>query len=60
MKVQMEDKISMPDSVKAGADKGRATQSHAAGKMSSGKKAAIHAQANRVIGHTFHSIKESK
>jgi hypothetical protein len=41
--------------IKAGGDKGRATQQHAAGNMTSGNKAVIHAQADRVIGHNFHS-----
>lgn len=41
----------------AGLAKGRATQQFARGTISSGKKAAIDAHANRVIGHTFHSIK---
>jgi len=54
------EKNSTPDPRKAGGDKGRATQSHAAGNMTSGKKAVVHSQANRDIGHTFHSIKESK
>jgi hypothetical protein len=45
------------DRMKAGADKGRATQQHARGTMSSGKRAAEHAKANRALGHTFHSIK---
>jgi hypothetical protein len=41
----------------AGGNKGRATQQHSRGTMSSGKRAAEHAKANRALGHTFHSIK---
>ena len=43
--------------MKSGADKGRATQQHARGTMDSGKKARIHAQSNRALGYTFHTIK---
>lgn len=44
----------------AGLAKGRAAQMHARGVISTGQKAAIDAKANRVIGHTFHSIKAKK
>jgi hypothetical protein len=44
----------------AGAAKGRATQAHARGKISSGERARIHAQADRAIGHTFHSHRGTK
>lgn len=44
----------------AGLVKGRATQAHAKGKISTGELARIHAQSNRAIGHTFHSIKGKK
>lgn len=43
-----------------GLAKGRATQAHAKGKISTGELAKVHAQANRAIGHTFHSIKGKK
>lgn len=43
-----------------GLAKGRATQAHAKGKISTGEMAKVHAQANRAIGHTFHSIKAKK
>lgn len=43
-----------------GLAKGRATQAHAKGKMSTGEKVRIHAQADRAIGHTFHSHKGTK
>lgn len=56
----MKNKIQAPDSVCAGGEKGRATQSHAAGNMSSGTKAKIHAQSDRIIGHTFHSYPKEK
>lgn len=46
--------------VHAGLAKGRATQQFARGTLSSGKKAVIDATANRVIGHTFHSIKPTR
>lgn len=44
----------------AGLAKGRATQAHAQGKISTGEKSKIHAQADRAIGHTFHSHKGTK
>lgn len=44
----------------AGLAKGRATQQYARGTMTSGKKAATDAEANRQIGHTFHSLKGKK
>jgi hypothetical protein len=37
--------------------KGRATQAHSRGTMGYGEKVVVHAQANRVIGKTFHSHK---
>jgi hypothetical protein len=51
-------KYAVNDKSHAGLAKGRATQQHARGSISTGEKAAIHAKANRVIGHTFHSIKK--
>jgi hypothetical protein len=55
-----QDKIQHP-AIKAGAEKGRATQQHAAGKLDSGTKSVIHSQSDRVIGHNFHSYpKETK
>lgn len=44
----------------AGLEKGRATQAHSKGKISSGELAATHARANRAIGHTFHSHRGTK
>lgn len=44
----------------AAAAKGRATQAHARGQISSGERARIHAQSDRAIGHTFHSHKGTK
>lgn len=41
----------------AAADKGRATQEYARGKIHGGERARRHAAADRVIGHTFHSVK---
>lgn len=41
----------------AGLMKGRATIDHAKGKISDAEKANIHAKANRMIGHTFHTTK---
>lgn len=41
----------------AGLAKGRATQQYSRGTMTGVKKAAIDAQANRTIGHSFHSYK---
>lgn len=43
----------------AGGNKGRATQQHARGTMTSGEKAKTHSQADRQLGHTFHSHKGS-
>jgi hypothetical protein len=37
--------------------KGRATQAHSRGAMGHCEKVAVHAQANRVIGKTFHTHK---
>lgn len=55
-----ERKYPINDKSHAGLAKGRAAQMHARGVISTGQKAAIDAKANRVIGHTFHSIKEKK
>lgn len=52
-----ERKYPINDKSHAGLAKGRAAQMHARGVISTGQKAAIDAKANRVIGHTFHSIK---
>lgn len=55
-----ERKYPINDKRHAGLAKGRAAQMHARGVISTGQKAAIDAKANRVIGHTFHSIKAKK
>lgn len=52
-----ERKYPVNDKSHAGLAKGRAAQQFAKGSLSSGQKAAIDAKANRVIGHTFHTIK---
>lgn len=41
----------------AGGNKGRATQQHRRGTMTSGRKARTHAEADRALGHSFHSHK---
>lgn len=43
-----------------GLAKGRATQAYMRGKMSTGEKAKVHMQADRAIGHTFHSHRGTK
>lgn len=45
------------DKKNAGLAKGRATQQLAKGRINAGNKNVIDTKANRVIGHTFHSIK---
>lgn len=55
-----ERKYPVNDKQHAALAKGRATQQYEKGQLSSGKKAAIDAKANRVIGHTFHSHKGTK
>lgn len=49
-------KYPVNDKSHAGLAKGRAAQMYNKGKISAGTKAAIDAKANRVIGHTFHSL----
>lgn len=44
----------------AGGNKGRATQQHRRGTMTSGKKARTHAESDRTLGHTFHSYRVPK
>jgi hypothetical protein len=48
------------DRMKAGGNKGRATQQHKRGTMSSGTKAKVQQQSDRALGHTFHSHKGTK
>ena len=45
------------DRMAAGGNKGRATQQHRRGTMTSGQKARVHSQSDRALGHTFHSHK---
>lgn len=50
-------KVAYPVQRAAGAAKGRATQAHERGTMNCGERVRIHTEANRVLGHTFHSHK---
>lgn len=50
--------IAPVDSRKAAAlSKGRATQAYNRGEIHAGQRTAAHTQADRAIGHTFHSHK---